>query len=274
MPGGVARENVTVDKIYEVLMAVKDDLANVKDLITSNIRANEERFSILEAENIELRKKIQYLEKKSRKNNIVVYGVEHSGETDLQECVLSCLNQKLGTNFEDRDINDIFKLGRDREDSRRPVLVEFISTLSKRKLFGSVGRLKGTGVTVVHDLPLEERRERATLRRHLREARLKNLSATIRNGALIVNGESFSVGDLADRGGGPGHIVCGSGQRDPCLFSGSTSQGGAGVKTRNVAPVLHCASKSGLNPTSLRSGKQRSDSASSVDSKKSHRSVK
>nr|CAH7750114.1 unnamed protein product [Callosobruchus chinensis] len=145
----------------------------------------------------DLKQKYRLLERRSRKNNVVVFGLRNIENTeDSLLTVLNKLNSVLDTNIEVSDLNDFYSLGK---ADNSPFVLEFISNIRKRALFKNpdkLKKLKGKGLAIANDLCPDDRSAQKVLLKHLKSARLQNLNASIKGFKLIINGEEYLAEDL------------------------------------------------------------------------------
>lgn len=139
----------------------------------------------------QLEERIKYLERKIRKNNIVIFGLKTENTTSLLDQVLAKLNSILHINIDQSHINDIYKVGK-----KNVIVLEFLSNLTKGEIFKNIKNLKGTGISIANDLCKEDQQERQILYHNLRSAKNNNLPAYVKQGKLYVNGEQYTVEQL------------------------------------------------------------------------------
>lgn len=171
--------------------ALKEELAKVREEIkqvgvTTGMRLEscEERISKVEGEILVLKRSVL-------KNNVIISGLELD-DSDLLHSVVSQLNSLLGVNLRDIEINNIYRLGRN-----KPVVkVEFVSFLAKSRLLNNRRKLKGSQIYLNEDLCEEDRGDFRILRQQLNLAKSKNYKTYIKSKCLFVNGEKFTVDQL------------------------------------------------------------------------------
>lgn len=140
------------------------------------------------------------LERKLRRNNLIIFGLEQDDSEDLLNKVVHFFNTVLHTKIDLCDIDCVFRFGQRKEI--RPILVKFV-TLHKKSLLLKQGvLLKDTQVAISNDLIKEDRDGQKILREHLKIARNANVEAKIVRNKLHVNNTSFTVEQLiaADKG--------------------------------------------------------------------------
>lgn len=174
-------------------------LNNITELLdrqTNDITNNIERISNrTDGKLFKLQKRCVTLERKIRRNNIVLFGVNLTG-LDLITGTIDELNELFGLNLTSSDINNIYTVGK---SNNPPVIVEFVSFLKKKEIFKDVAKLKALktkNIAISDDLCYEDREEQKVLRRHCRQAREKNLQAKIKGHKLEIEGKLYTVSDL------------------------------------------------------------------------------
>lgn len=201
---------VSSQEIYrslQIIIQQNNDLKTEISEIKNNLRAQSEKLTLMEEKvdylekvNERLETKLYHSEKKLRKNNIVVFGLPENKENrrgSLLELVKTFFTERLGITLNEADINDTYRIGRVTENNQRPVIVELVSTLKKRQIFGSVKLLKGTQFSIADDLLEKDRRERRLLYEHYTAAKSKGYPAKIRTDTVTINGRAYKYKDLA-----------------------------------------------------------------------------
>lgn len=168
-----------------------------------------------------LEERCLYLERKLRKNNIVLFGLSVDDTTSLIQLTLDKINSLLGLNFTNADINNVYRIGKGKE---RPVIVEFVSFLKKSLIFKCPQKLKAlrdTGISLTNDFCPEDRQSHKELRHHLKRARGQGQNAKIVGLKLKIDDKLYTLDELnATRSGSESE-------------SGDDSEGDVGVKSQN-----------------------------------------
>lgn len=178
---------------------LKEHLTGLENRLSEAISQFAEKVSRLEQENNSLRGRLEGLERKVRRNNIVIFGipvVEYTGK-NLISFVAEKLSTLLDIEVTSLELDDAYVLGKGVNTDRRPILVELASQRSKQKIFGKVSKLKGTRVRISHDLAPEDREKAALLRKHLKSAKDRGLKAFIRGNRLHVGNEVYAADQLS-----------------------------------------------------------------------------
>lgn len=192
------------DLFHKIKQLIEEENKKQTEIITQNINREillirkELQDEIVKTENIttevnSLSKKYNNLEKTNRQNNIIIYNANFQ-TGDLTDFTVNLINYYLGLRISSDSVNNIYLLGKKQENP--PILVKFISNLTKRKIFNSCSKLKGSDITISEDLSQEEREERKTLVQYLKEAKAVNLKSHIKGSRLYVNSKAYTIDDL------------------------------------------------------------------------------
>ncbi|XP_045495994.1 uncharacterized protein LOC123703041 [Colias croceus] len=142
----------------------------------------------LRLENKILKEKIANLEKNSRSNNIIIYGLKEteSSQTDLLEKVTQKLTTHLNITVEPKDVNKIYRIGK--KDTvggkTRPILMACVNGWLKNTIMKNKKKLGD--VYVSEDFPKEVLQKRRELHERVKEERDKGNYATINYDKLII----------------------------------------------------------------------------------------
>lgn len=185
--------------LQDIINDVKTEINEIKNTINQEIKKRKE----IEEKYKELKVKYDTLDKQTRKNNIVIFGLKYNpnkniknaeAKKNLLEFTLKELRRLLGVQINPTEVNDIFSIGN--QDTNKPVLVKFCSLLKKQEILSNCNKLKGTEVIISEDLNPEEREINKTLYKHLKVARQTNNLAYIRGAKLYINKKPYSLEEL------------------------------------------------------------------------------
>lgn len=132
-------------KLDKLLDGVNKSLNSVIETVKSNeVRVNE------------LQKKYDYLDQHVKRNTLRFHGIlddDHSQE-NLLDTVLKVINDKLNITCEERDIENVFRVGKYDADSARPrtIVVNFSNGIIRTKIFNARKLLKKSGMSIFEDL--------------------------------------------------------------------------------------------------------------------------
>ena len=194
-------ENINLPREQELLyklliQANNKQTEELKAEFQQNIATLIEKIENNNKEIQELKKRCVYLERKNRKNNVLIFGTQKIPKVDLFKTTVDLIYDLLGIRIKEEEINNIYTVGKSQNP---PIVLEFVSFLKKNSLFHDKEKLKNLkqhGITITNDLCFEDREEQKTLRNHLKEARAQNYEATIKNYKLYINNEPYTVEDL------------------------------------------------------------------------------
>lgn len=186
---------VTIADIFRILLGIKKDLAQNRNDLADKTKVLEDKVLALEVENKQLKTKLLNVERKLKKNNIFIFGLDPE-DTDVTNAVIKVVNKKLNVALTVNDINNCYQI---KNVDGKPILLELISYLKKSEIFNKVSKLKGTGIFFSDDLTYQDRQDKKQLLEHAKLAKAKNLDVKIKRGSIVVNGEQFTLSDLQTR---------------------------------------------------------------------------
>lgn len=186
--------DMSTRELYELLIKAQEEQS---EKLTKEIKRNREEYSKTvkktEKDLQTLFDKYTYLERKRRKNNLVVFGLQIKEENILKE-TLTSLNSLLEINIRESDVNNIYSIGK--QENKKGILIEFISFLTKKSVFANAFKLKNSKIAIVNDLCPEDQKIQKILTKHLKLARSRNQKARIKGVQLEIEGKLYSAEDL------------------------------------------------------------------------------
>lgn len=180
-----------------------EDFNKSKAEIRTWIEASEARILLgidsrireLETENKFLKSKIEELDRRSRKNNLIVFGLPNNTGTEVGETCKQ-LNDLLGINLAERDISDSSFFG---NPGRKILKIELQSFHRKRYILQNCNKLKGTKIVITHDLTKLQQSEGKILRKHLIKAKqTSGEKCFIKGDRLWVGDKAYTVKELEE----------------------------------------------------------------------------
>ncbi|CAH1154529.1 unnamed protein product [Phaedon cochleariae] len=174
----------------------KEEIDGIKSEIyelRKNIEDQADKVRTLENSTEILEQKFKNIDRRLRKNNIVIFGFNVPKE-DLIECTIAGLNQLLNLDLQKTNINNIQLIGK--RETNRPILVEFVSYLTKQEVLKNCKNLKGSKISITEDLSKEDQLTRKSLLKHQAIARHKGMNAYIRGNKLVINKDIYSLEEL------------------------------------------------------------------------------
>lgn len=173
----------------------KQELQKSVDKLTTTILESEEKIIKLEEENRQLKEKIRGIERKDKKNNIIIFGVPQEANEIIANAAINIFKE-INVEINLQDINNAYRIGK---SEIKPIIVEFNTYLKKQEVTKNAYKLKDTNIAITNELIPEDRETNRILHKYLREARGKKLEARIRNNKLYVGNEVYTVDQLKEQ---------------------------------------------------------------------------
>lgn len=189
---------ISIEDLYEELVKtraeLKDCMALCEKKILSKIDPLQKRLEEVELENRHLRQRLENVERESKRNNIILFGLKKEPADITVSLVVNTLGDLLGAQISEIDLADVHPIGR---EVNCPVKVKFVSYLKKRSIISRAHKLKGTDVVV--DLTREQRDNIKVLRKHLAEAKQKPTTSNIKGEKLYIGDRFYTVDELKSK---------------------------------------------------------------------------
>lgn len=145
----------------------------------------------LKKENYELQDRVLLLEKKVRRNNIAVFGLNVDKGNLLPNALIQ-LNTVLDIEITKNDISNIY---RPKNGTKVPVIIEFTSGIKRAEVFSQIKHrsqnLKQEKIFIANDMSREEREVQKFLKSECEKAKRQNRTARISGGKLFVDGKVY-----------------------------------------------------------------------------------
>ncbi len=91
-------------------------------------------------------------EQYSRRNNLRIFGIEEKAHENTDEIVKNLAAEKLGIQLPEHAICRSHRVGEQKDDQHRPIIVKFVSYNVRNQLFQNKKKLKKTAITIREDL--------------------------------------------------------------------------------------------------------------------------
>lgn len=179
------------EKSSEIREELKKQINDLKADVISTTNNLEKKIIELEAENKTLKQNVIHLERRVRKNNLIIFGISVE-EPNLTTSVLKIFND-IGVTIEVGDLNDVYRIT---TTNSNPVVVEFISYQQKLLVLKNVHKLKGKNIFVAKDLSIEDRKKNKILLHHQKQARAKGELAYIKGEKLYIGNQPYTINQL------------------------------------------------------------------------------
>ena len=202
------------DKFKEHLLPVKEDISALKGIFEKRQQENCQKFDSLQehckqlqAENNDLKDKLNKLETFQRKNNLRVVGISETQGEMLEMRVLALFNGLLtrAYQFDSRTLERVHRLGPYRKGYTRPVVLRFANYKDKLSVLEMRKCLKDKhNILLFDDLPKdldEKQRKLSPVFKALKHLQLSAENDTVKDvklktGQLVLNGEYYYMEEL------------------------------------------------------------------------------
>lgn len=185
--------------LNDVKQLINEQTEEIKQEINKKLHTDIlPQINELRHENDLLKLKIEQLEQKLKKNNVVVHGIPTNVMKNKSEShkVLNFLNEKLGTALSTNDISNLSVLGK----NNKTVLIEFIKYNEKAQIFKNVAKLKGSNIYISNDLTTKERTLRKLLLPYYRQAKSAGKQAKLLNSHILIDDVKYNLDELQKDG--------------------------------------------------------------------------
>lgn len=134
-----------------------------------------------------LEKKVEFLERDRKGNNIIIHGLAEQEQSalDLIKRIKKCFLDELGITIEIHEINKIYRIGmRNKNEKPRPTLLSLVSGWKKAEILRN--KKKSKELYITEDFSKETLEIRKSLQHKLMEERQKGNLGYIKYDKLIV----------------------------------------------------------------------------------------
>ncbi|CAH2102788.1 unnamed protein product [Euphydryas editha] len=160
---------------------------NINHILEEKFKAIDVRYENLKEKLENQEKRLYFLEKQSRQRNIVIFGLAETETSyaNLEKTVLKFIHQYFSIVLENRDIQEIRRLGK-KGEKPRPITVTFTSLGTKIEIFKQRRALKDTTYYIKEDFPQHILEKRRLLREQIKVEKEKGNKAVIKYDKLVI----------------------------------------------------------------------------------------
>ncbi|KAL3269963.1 hypothetical protein HHI36_009018 [Cryptolaemus montrouzieri] len=183
------------EKIELLETNIKTELEKNKVEFEERLKIDEDKIIKLESRKQQLRKDLNIVAEKQKKNNLIINGLDigERSPSDAARKILSFNQIKV----ESCDISDAYSLGKGNE---KPIIKEFISYSKKIEDLKNFAKLKPTGVFLSNDLiPEDERVQQKILVGRIREERRLGHTCKLQDLNLVIDEKFYTLEQLEER---------------------------------------------------------------------------
>lgn len=188
--------NTILEEIKQIKLELKSVIEAAEVRITLKVEEISRRINKLEKDNNFTAGKLEELERKTKENNIIIFGLKHPKQNIPIDFIITELKNIIGIDIQETDLNNVYPLGK--TDSC-PIKIEFVSFLKKLAVLKKSKQLKGINISLSNDMTVKQRKEQIILRKHLNLAKQdKNTNCYIKKNKLYVNNQTYTAEDLEE----------------------------------------------------------------------------
>lgn len=193
--------SITNENILEEIIRSKQELKALVEAIevrlTLKIEDLNRRTNRLEIQNEHIINKIENLERKSKENNIIIFGLNTEPGEITVDYIRKEIKKLVDVNIAESDLNNFYPLGK---TNNPPIKIELTSFLKKATILKNARKLRGTRISIASDLTIKQRHENNILRKHLNLAKgNKENNCYIRGNRLHVDGKIYTAEELENQ---------------------------------------------------------------------------
>ncbi|KAJ8934261.1 hypothetical protein NQ314_013483 [Rhamnusium bicolor] len=189
--------DITSTQIYDEIIKNRTEIKNKIETSEAKLLMKVEeltnKLKQVQTENCMLKEQIETLTRNSKKNNFLIFGLKQQPTEVTSDYICQKIKHRLNVDVTETDLNDFYTLGNSKNS---PIKVELISHLKKKTIARNWHKLKGSNITIAHDLTPQQRTENKILRKHLQLAKQDGKICYIKKNRLHVNNETYCAEDL------------------------------------------------------------------------------
>ena len=176
----------TNQKVCALSSIVKNGCESLVQEIASYRKQNE----LLQRKNEELEiklatceNKLKKIENVHRKKNLLIYNVIDNDDSnrDLIGSVIQIFNEQ-NININENMIDNVWRIGNNQ--GQRPVIVRFLTNISKQKVFNKQKELKAAGFNIANDYAKEQRLQYKKLKETVIKGKKKGINCHIKSNKI------------------------------------------------------------------------------------------
>lgn len=184
--------NLWLQNLDEALVDIEARISAIENAQKDDTSRMEDN-QILKSINKNVSQKLTDLEDRSRRNNIVISGIEES-DSETWEATEKLVNDLLETKLDlkEVEIERAHRIGRKRTESPRLIICKLLKYKDKERVLKNWSKLKGTNIFINEDFSEKTRTARFHLRNFAKDLRKNGIQKTrIKHNKLYADGKIF-----------------------------------------------------------------------------------
>lgn len=180
------------------ISSIREAQSGLLEKLQSELEEVRQQNSATAANVSSITTRLNDLEDRSRRDNVVFYGITDSANetwTESESKVVDLCANKLGIQCTSADFDRVHRIGKFSVDKPRPIIAKFCSFKLKESVISSGHQLKGSGLSVANDFSSATRLAR---RRLIEFAKGQNANFKLRHDKLFIGPKSYHFDASAD----------------------------------------------------------------------------
>lgn len=190
-----------MEQNIEVILNTVQRLEQKLDSCVLEIKILKEKVKVVEDENKQLldvtkrlEQHIDKLENQSRRNNIILYGVEeivNENWDKTEEMLINVIHEKLGIDLRDNQIERAHRLGY-AKNMKRPIIAKLTNYKTKEAIIRNAKLLKNSTLAISEDFSKKIIQERSRLKPLIGIAKQKGNLVHLSYNKIAINGRKLT----------------------------------------------------------------------------------
>lgn len=194
-------QNTTEDLLKQIIKKMAENGEELKEMRKLMEEEREERramegeMKVWKNRVMKLEERIERMENRERKRNIVVKGIPE-GRGERREVTEDKVKRMIDSQMEIKDIRAdmIIRIGKEAEGRNRPILVKCADEMEKKRIIAGRTKLKGSKIFLEEDLSYEVRQKRKKLWHLAKKNEVDNKEIRWRDDKILIRGRRYELG--------------------------------------------------------------------------------
>ncbi|XP_030024156.2 uncharacterized protein LOC115443029 [Manduca sexta] len=164
---------------------------NINCILEDKFKLFNEKYEYLREKCENQEKRLYFLEKQARKNNIVFFGIKETetSYSNLESLIINFIKEYFSQELDRRDIQEVRRIGK-KGERPRPITVTFCTLGTKINLVKNRSALKNTGYYITEDYPQNILEKRKELQEQARAEKEKGNFVKIKYDKLVISAKN------------------------------------------------------------------------------------
>lgn len=169
---------------------------NINCILEDKFKLFNEKYEHLKEQCENQEKRLYFIEKQARKNNVVFFGIKETetSYSNLESLILNFIKDHFSQELDRRDIQEVRRIGK-KGERPRPIIVTFCTLGTKINLSKNRSVLKNTGYYITDDYPQKILEKRKELQEQAKIEREKGNFVKIKYDKLVISQNNKTAGN-------------------------------------------------------------------------------